>query len=162
LYVDEFQNFATPDFATILSEARKYKLDLIVANQFIAQLSDEIKDAVFGNVGTVIAFRVGADDAEYLEIQFEPFTKSDLIKNSVGNYYIKLLVDGHPTHPFSAHLSWDEITAVEKYEGTADKIKQYSREKYGTDASEVEKYVNERAGFTEKEKDPKDLIKDFF
>ena len=147
LYVDEFQNFATPDFVTILSEARKYKLDLIVANQFIGQLSDEIKNAVFGNVGTTIAYRVGADDAEYLETQFNPFTKNDLINNPMGHFYIKLLVDGHPTKPFSATLKWDMVQAVTKHEGMAEKIRAASREKYGTPAADVEKYINEKVGF---------------
>jgi len=147
LYVDEFQNFATPDFATILSEARKYKLNLIVANQFIGQLSEDIKDAVFGNVGTTIAYRVGAEDAEYLETQFEPFAKSDLMNNAVGNYYLKLLVDGHPTKPFSVNLPWEDIQAVPQHEGIDEKIREMSRLKYGTPVEEVQEYINQRAGF---------------
>lgn len=155
LYVDEFQNFATPDFATILSEARKYKLNLIVANQFIGQLTDEIKDAVFGNVGTLATFRVGADDAEYLEHHFQPqFTQSDLINIPVGNYYLRLLVNGQPTVPFSVDLKWDEIKGVKKYEGIADKIREMSRQRYGTPVKEVEKYVNLRAGFDEEKTIP--------
>src|SRR5438132_4444986 len=80
LYVDEFQNFSTDSFATILSEARKYRLNLIVANQFIGQLSDEIRDAVFGNVGTIMTYRVGPEDAEFLVKQFAPvFDERDLV-----------------------------------------------------------------------------------
>lgn len=167
LYVDEFQNFATPDFATILSEARKYRLNLTVANQFVAQLSDDIKDAVFGNVGTMAAFRVGPDDAEYLETQFEPFTKNDLMNNSVGNYYLRLLIDGQPSKPFSVNLSWDEITAEKKYKGIADKIRKLSREKYGAPVSEIEKYIDQRIGLGNakqkgESKDSKQAIKDLF
>src|SRR4029077_12896172 len=72
LYVDEFQNFATPDFAQILSEARKFKLNLIVANQFVGQMDEEVKNAIFGNVGTIMAFRVGVTDANYLQHEFQP------------------------------------------------------------------------------------------
>lgn len=165
LYVDEFQNFATPDFATILSEARKYKLNLIVANQFIGQLSDDIKNAIFGNVGTMIAYRVGADDAEYLETQFKPFESDDLINAPTGNYYMKLLVDGQPTEPFSVNMVWEEVQAVQKYEGVAEKIREQSRNRYGVPVEKVEEYINRRAGFTqekEQPRDPKDLIKDLF
>ncbi|MBP7928174.1 type IV secretion system DNA-binding domain-containing protein, partial [Patescibacteria group bacterium] len=88
LYVDEFQNFATPDFETILSEARKYKLNLVVAHQFVAQLTDEIKEAIFGNVGSMCTFRVGADDAEFLENYFGPtFTSKDISNLPIGNAY---------------------------------------------------------------------------
>lgn len=152
LYVDEFQNFATPDFATILSEARKYKLNLTVAHQFVAQLQDEIKDAIFGNVGTMAAFRVGNDDAEYLESQFEPvFTQSDLINNPVGNAYIRLLINGHPSPPFSFAVDWDMVNATIKSNEVADEIRQKSREKYGRPIEEVEQYINERAGFVKEQ-----------
>ena len=169
LYVDEFQNFATPDFVTILSEARKYKLDLIVANQFIGQLTDEIKNAIFGNVGTLISYRIGSDDAEYLETQFAPFTKNDLINNPVGHYYMKILIDGHPTKPFSGNLNWEEVQAVTRDKSVAEKIRTASREKYGTPAAEVEKYINERIGFLTEDESPaggsdeaKQRIKDLF
>ncbi len=150
LYVDEFQNFATPDFATILSEARKYKLNLIVAHQFIEQLSEDIRDAVFGNVGTITTFRVGADDAEYLEHQFEPtFTESDLINLSVGNCYARLLVNGQPSAPFSLRVDWESINATAKNPDVAARIRELSRTKYGTSVEEVEEYINKRAGFDE-------------
>ncbi len=102
LHIDEFQNFATPSIATILSEARKYKLSLTVAHQFIAQLTDEIKNAVFGNVGSICSFRIGADDAEFLEKQFAPaFTASDLMRVDNYNAFVKLLVKGQPAAPFN-------------------------------------------------------------
>lgn len=107
LYVDEFQNFATDSFASILSEARKYRLNLIVAHQYVGQLtsdtSTKVRDAVFGNVGTMIAFRVGATDAEFLEREFEPeFTPPDLIQLPNYHIYLKLMVDGVTSRPFSA------------------------------------------------------------
>ncbi|OGC50698.1 hypothetical protein A2W32_02245 [candidate division WWE3 bacterium RBG_16_37_10] len=150
LYMDEFQNFATPDIATILSEARKYKLNLVVAHQFIAQLTDDIKDAVFGNVGTMAAFRIGPDDAEYLESHFQPtFKKEDLMNNPIGQCYIKLLVDGFPTPPFSMKVDWDMIVATRKDPEMARQLLETSRNKYGTPVKEVEEYVNLRAGFNE-------------
>lgn len=107
LYVDEFQNFATESFANILSEARKYRLNLIVAHQYIAQIANgegtKVSDAVFGNVGSMIIFRVGAEDALFLEKEFEPeFTSQDLIGLPNFNIYLKLMIDGVTSRPFSA------------------------------------------------------------
>jgi hypothetical protein len=145
LYVDEFQNFATPDFVQILSESRKYGLSLIVANQFIGQLSEEIKDAVFGNVGTTVCFRVGAEDAEYLESHFEPFfTKADMMSNPVGSFYTRVLISGQPSPPFSMKTAWEEIQALPKSEQNARKIIELSRQKYGRPVAEVEKEIGER------------------
>jgi hypothetical protein len=147
LYVDEFQNFATDDFATILSEARKYKLNLIVAHQFISQLPDKIKEAVFGNVGTTCCFRVGADDAKYLETQFEPvFKQQDLMNNPTGSYYLRLLVNNQPSVPFSVSVDWEAITAVKKDPDMAKRIRDMSSQKYGKPAKEVEEYINTRLG----------------
>ncbi len=102
LYIDEFQNITTDSIATILSEARKYKLSLTIAHQFIAQLDEKIKDAVFGNVGSIASFRVGAEDAEYLEKQFAPvFTASDIMNLDNHNAYIKMLSQGRPVKPFN-------------------------------------------------------------
>lgn len=102
-YVDEFQNFANDSFANILSEARKYKLCLTVANQFIAQMEETIRDAVFGNMGTTVAFRVGPLDAEFMEKVFAPvFTQEDLQNVMFGQYYISLQIDGMGSKPFSA------------------------------------------------------------
>lgn len=148
LYVDEFQNFTTPDFIQILSEARKYRLSLNVANQFISQLPEDIKNAVFGNVGTSIYFRVGPDDAEYLEHQVEPFfTKSDLMSNPIGTYYMRLLISGQPSTPFSVKTAWEEIQAIPRSEERARRIIAQSREKYGRPAAEVEKAITTRADF---------------
>lgn len=103
LYVDEFQSFANESFANILSEARKYKLNLTIAHQYIEQMSDEVRAAVFGNVGTMITFRVGATDAEYLEKEFAPmFTAEDLVNLAFAQVYLKLMIDGMGSSPFSA------------------------------------------------------------
>src|SRR6185436_394771 len=103
LYVDEFQSFANESFADILSEARKYKLNLTVAHQYIEQMSDEVRAAVFGNVGTMVTFRVGAYDAEVLEKEFAPqFTIEDLVNLGRFQVYMKLMIDGVSSAPFSA------------------------------------------------------------
>ncbi len=157
LYVDEFQNFATSDFATILSEARKYKLNLVVAHQFISQLDEEIRDAVFGNVGSMVVFRIGADDAEFVEKQFEPtFNQSDLINLPVGNYYTRLLYEGHPTRPFSMKIDWEIVNEAnrEKSQDRARKIREKSRMKYGVPVQEVEEYINKKSGIDQKEDEP--------
>lgn len=103
LYVDEFQSFANKSFADILSEARKYKLNLTIAHQYIEQMEEEVRDAVFGNVGTMATFRVGAYDAEVLEKEFAPqFTAEDLVNLGVYQVYLKLMIDGVGSQPFSA------------------------------------------------------------
>jgi len=147
LYVDEFQNFATPDFAQILSEARKYKLNLIVANQFIGQMEEEVKNAIFGNVGTVISFRVGVTDANYLQHEFQPtFTEADLINVERFNTYIKTIVNGEPVMSFSMDLTRD-LAAEKKLENprVAELIRELSRLKYGRDVNVVEAEVAQRA-----------------
>lgn len=152
LYVDEFQNFATPDFAIILSEARKYKLNLTVAHQFIDQLPEEIKDAIFGNVGTMMVFRIGIDDAALVESQFEPvFDKSDIMNNVIGRAYTRLLVKGQPTVPFSLQTDWPWISSIPSSAEKKKKLQEISRTKYGTPREEVEAYINKAAGFTEEE-----------
>jgi hypothetical protein len=103
LYVDEFQNFATDSFATILSEARKYGLNLTVANQYISQMSDTVRDAVFGNVGTIISFRISADDAPILAKQFEPqFESNDLLQTHNRNFVINMVIKGEKSPAFNA------------------------------------------------------------
>lgn len=150
LYVDEFQNFATPDFATILSEARKYKLDLIVGHQFVSQLDDDIKEAIFGNVGSMCTFRVGNDDAEYLKNHFGPtFTEKDLINLPMFNAYVRLLVNGQPTAPFSMRVDTDQAFNQPSDPEVARKIREMSRNTYGRPAKEVEEYINERMGLNE-------------
>jgi hypothetical protein len=147
LYVDEFQNFATPDFAQILSEARKYRLNLIVANQFIGQMEEEVKNAVFGNVGTVVAFRVGVTDANYLQHEFQPtFNESDLINIDKFNAYIKTNVHNEPVKPFSMDLTKD-MTSVNasRQQKVAEAIIQLSRLKYGRSRELIEAEISQRA-----------------
>ena len=147
LYIDEFQNFATPDLVTILSEARKYKLNLTVANQFLAQMTEDIRNAIFGNVGTLVSFRVGQDDAKYLSEQFAPFYKeSDLINQQIGRIIMRLLVDGHPTVPFSLKTDWESITSAPRSQEIANRIIKESQQKYGKPIAEVEKEISIRMG----------------
>ncbi len=145
LYVDEFQNFATDSFATILSEARKYHLCLIMAHQYIRQLvsgdSTKMRDAIFGNVGTMIVFRVGADDAEFLEKEFQPdFMLNDLVNLPKYNFYIKLMIDGVASRPFSAKTIPPSPPPVENYR---DVLIENSRRIYGTPRSVVEEKIAE-------------------
>jgi hypothetical protein len=140
LYVDEFQNFATESFANILSEARKYRLSLVLAHQYIGQLrtgdSTMVRDAVFGNVGTIITFRVGAEDAEFLEKEFMPeFLQNDLVNLSKANIYIKLMIDGMASRPFSAETMPPQKIPLESYR---DVILKNSRDHYGTPKAAVE------------------------
>ena len=149
LYVDEFQNFATDSFASILSEARKYRLNLIIAHQYVGQLvtdvSTKVRDAVFGNVGTMITFRVGAGDAEYLEKEFSPeFMQPDLINLPNFNVYLKLMVDGLTSRPFSATT----LPAL-KFETDPEikgKIIKASRERYARPREEVEAKIAQWSG----------------
>ncbi len=147
LYVDEFQNFATPDFAVILSEARKYHLSLTVANQFIGQMDEEVKNAVFGNVGTLISFRVGVTDASYLQREFQPlFGESDLINVERFHAYMKTIVNNEPVNPFSIDMTKD-ITKLkaEANDKVAQAIVQLSRLKFGRPRELVEAEINTRA-----------------
>jgi hypothetical protein len=141
LYIDEFQNFATPSIATILSEARKYKLSLTIAHQFIAQLEEDIRDAVIGNVGTKAAFRIGTQDAEFLEKQFTPmFTQQDLENLPNRNAVLALLVNGVPARPFTIqtqdlpHMDYSRI----------DLMKELSYRTYGKDREEVEAEIRRK------------------
>ncbi len=147
LYVDEFQNFATPDFATILSEARKYKLDLIVANQFTSQMEDEVKNAVFGNVGTLMSFRTGVADANFLQHEFTPtFNEADLLNIERFHVYIKTIVNNEPVVPFSMDVTKDIKAERGMYnEKLAAAIKQLSRLKFGRDVKLVEHEIAERS-----------------
>jgi hypothetical protein len=136
LYIDEFQNVTTPAIASILSEARKYRLSLNVAHQYIGQLPEEIKNAVFGNVGSMAVFRISPDDAKYLEPKFTPtFTASDITKLENRNAYVQMIVNGSPSEkPFNIVTADNPKTSFE----TVDKIKQLSYLKYGRDRAEVE------------------------
>lgn len=141
LYIDEFQNVTTPSIASILSEARKYRLSLNVAHQYIAQLPEDIKNAVFGNVGNMAVFRVGQEDAEYLEKKFQPtFSAQDITRLDNYNAYVNMLVDGQPTKPFNiATLPPEEGNPV-----LAEKLKQLSYLKYGAPREEVEAEIMAR------------------
>ncbi len=141
LYIDEFQNFTTDSIATILSEARKYHLDLVVAHQFIAQLQEKIRDAVFGNVGSLVVFRVGAADAEFLVKQFEPtFTKGDLINIDNYNAYAKLLIGGQTSPPFNIQT----IRASAGGEDSLHMLREQSRKRYGGDLRAIEEDILKR------------------
>lgn len=141
LYIDEFQNFATDSISTILSEARKYRLCLTVSHQFIGQLPEQIRDSIFGNIGTMIAFRIGADDAEFMQKQFEPvFTAQDLIKQDNFHYYIKLMINGKVGAPFNGKT----YPPVKSNRELAQKIKEFYMIKAGRDRRIVEAEIQER------------------
>ncbi len=147
LYVDEFQNFATESFANILSEARKYRLCLTVGHQYISQMDETVRDAVFGNVGTIAVFRVGAEDAEFLEKEFSPeFTAEDLVNLSKYNIYLKLMIDGVASHPFSAETLPPPILPDQS---SKDKIIQASRDRYGVKSEIVEEKIVRWIGIQE-------------
>jgi hypothetical protein len=138
LYIDEFQNVTTDSISTILSEARKYRLSLNIAHQYIKQLDDGIRDSVFGNVGSIATYRVGSEDAEFLEKQFAPvFDAKDIMNIENFNAYLKLLVNGSPVEPFN-------ITAMPAPKGNPDiveSIKELSYLKHGRDRAEVEEEI---------------------
>jgi len=152
LYVDEFQNFATKSFINILSEARKYRLSLVLGNQYIGQLeemtptgkSSEVRDAVFGNVGTIICFRIGAEDSEFLEMEFLPeFEANDLVNLGKYNIYIKLMIDGIAGRPFSAE-TLPPFPKPEK--SNREKIIKVSRERYGVQRKIIEEKISKWTG----------------
>ncbi|MBI4653010.1 type IV secretion system DNA-binding domain-containing protein [Candidatus Kuenenbacteria bacterium] len=153
LYVDEFQNFATDSFASILSEARKYRLNLIIAHQYIGQLvtetSTKVRDAIFGNVGTMIVFRIGAADAEFLENEFiERFTVQDLVNLPNYSIYLKLMIDGITNRPFSAQtLAPADYLSKEK--NNVEKVIRLSRERYGQPRQAVEEKIARWSGIFE-------------
>lgn len=147
LYVDEFQNFATESFAVILSEARKYNLCLTMANQYVEQMTDEVKSAVFGNAGTLITFRVGGTDADFLVKEYEPvFDANDLVNLDKFQIYIKLLVNGISSPAFSAKT----LPPVQKLTGNTERIINQSHEKYSSDRAYVEEQI---AGRNRQEED---------
>lgn len=148
LYVDEFQNFATESFATILSEARKYRLNLIVGHQYIGQLVNDkntkVRDAVFGNVGTIVTFRIGAADAEYLEKEFAPiFTENDLVNIPKHTVVLRLMINGVASDPFTAETLPPGTYPVT---GNAEKIVRVSRERYANPIAEVEQKISKWMG----------------
>lgn len=138
LYIDEFQNVTTDSIATIFSEARKYRLDLFVGNQYLAQLKEEILKAVFGNVGTIIAFRVGNEDAEFLGKYFAPvFSASDLINLDNFNAYLKLLINGQVVRPFNIKL----LKPIKSDLSWAKQLEQLSNQKYCRFRQEIEQEI---------------------
>jgi type IV secretory pathway TraG/TraD family ATPase VirD4 len=141
LYMDEFQNVTTTSIAQILSEARKYRLNLVIAHQFIGQLKEEISKAVFGNVGSICAFRVGAEDAEFLEKQFEPiFKANDLVNVDNHNLFAKLLINNELTKPFSLKT----YPPTKGDQNVANALKELSRLKYGRNKDIVNREIMER------------------
>jgi len=141
LHMDEFQNVSTSSISAILSEARKYKLGLTVAHQFIAQLDEDIKDAVFGNVGSMAVFRTGPEDAQFLEHQFSPtFDSSDLMNVPNRIAYMKVLADGTPTKPFSLSTIAPKETNLERVQ----RMIEASYQKYGTPREEIEADIAQR------------------
>lgn len=149
LYVDEFQNFSTDSFATIMSEARKYRLNLVVANQFTTQLTEEIRDAVFGNIGTTVAFRIGQNDVDVLSRYFQPlFDADDLLRIPNRNTIVRTLIGGVPTQPFSM-ATIAPLGSPNKELGEA--LKQLSATKYGRPRQIVEKEIFARMATQEPE-----------
>lgn len=151
LYVDEFQNFVTDSFASILSEARKYRLNLTVAHQYTAQLvtkeSSNVRDAIFGNVGTMIIFRVGADDADFLEKEFAPeFTPEDLVNLPNFKIYLKLMIDGITSRPFSAKTLPPIIKKLDR--SIEEEVIRMSRELYCRPRDTVENEINQWSGMS--------------
>jgi hypothetical protein len=143
LYLDEFQNVATDSIKTILSEARKYKLGLILAHQYIEQIPKDIKDAIFGNVGSKAIFRINPEDAKFMESYFSPtFSQKDITGLSVGNCYVQLLANNTPQKPFNLKVPFEpggneEIREV---------VKELSALKYGSDREEVEAMIMKKFG----------------
>ena len=138
LYMDEFQNFTTDSIATILSEARKYRLDMVIAHQFIKQLKENIRDAVFGNVGSIVTFRISPDDAEFMKNKFAPvFSEQDLMNIDNLNAYVSLLVNGQTTRPFNVKIETERVFGVDSPD-VAAALREMSRFKYGRPREEVE------------------------
>jgi hypothetical protein len=148
LYVDEFQNFATDSFAVILSEARKYNLCLTIANQYIEQMPEEVRSAVFGNAGSIISFRVGGTDAQFLVKEFEPvFEANDLVNLDKYQIYIKLLINGISSPAFSART----LPPADKITGNGEAVVNQSRKRNSTDRAIVEEQIVERSKQDEEE-----------
>ncbi|MEA3304568.1 MAG: hypothetical protein U9Q15_02340 [Patescibacteria group bacterium] len=151
LYVDEFQNFATDSFGTILSEARKYKLNLTMANQYVAQMPDSVRDAVFGNIGSMVTFQVGVDDTPLFVRQYgEQVTETDLMEIGKFKYYTRMLINGMPSNPFSVDALPPPRDEVDH--NTIIEAIRYSRDNYTKKSSEVEEEID---SWEKKYEDPK-------
>ncbi len=159
-YADEFQNFATEEFNAILSEARKYRLNLTLAHQYIGQLPDDIRDAVFGNVGSLFITRCSAEDAEFLETQFESYvTATDIVNQGMGHWYVKLLVDGTYPSPFSLNSLYGPAYPDSGFDLPVNKevgeiIKEISRMKHGRDLNVVNDDIRVRSQLDKEEAPP--------
>lgn len=151
LYVDEFHNFVTTSFADILSECRKYGLNLVLAHQYINQLHEKIRDAVFGNVASMITFRIGAEDAKYLAREFQPtIEESDLVNLPNYHIYLKLMIDGVTSQPFSATTLLFESDVISNSEAIISE----SRRRYGKPRQIIEQTILSRYGGDVKERPP--------
>ena len=158
LYVDEFQNFATDSFANILSEARKYRLNLIIAHQYIQQLDEKVQAAVFGNVGTIMSWRVGAEDAEELAKEFTPqFTEIDLVNLAKYDVYMKLMIDGIASQPFSA-TNLPPLFQEPESKGSLEKIIKITRERYTESKEVVEERIRKWRGMKKEVKNSKSKV----
>jgi len=164
LYVDEFQNFATTTFANILSEARKYRLNLTVAHQYIQQLPGEVRATIFGNVGNIISFRVGGEDAQILVKEFEPvFHVNDFLNLDIRNFFIKMSVDGQTSQPFSAVT----ITLEKALENKLEKVIELSRKQWAKTRKQAEEEIQSwESGKikikTESKTEPEPTLEEFF
>ena len=146
LYLDEFQNITTESIATILSEARKYRLNLTIAHQFIKQLKEPIRDAVFGNAGSFVVFRIGPDDAEFIKNMFDPYVvPQDLVNIDNFNAYVKLLINDKTSKPFTIQTIRESAGSPEMFEY----IKQLSQTTFGRPRAQVEEEI--RRGYDEME-----------
>ena len=155
LYVDEFHNFLTLSFADILAEARKYGLNMVLAHQYLEQLDEKLRAAVFGNVGTIISFRVGVEDARLLAREFYPtFSETDLVNLPNHSIYLKMLIDGRPSHAFSAVT----LAPRENRSSCKSEIINLSRQSYGRPKAEVEKAMSPWTSYSAKETDQRRLI----
>jgi len=153
LYIDEFQNFANPSFTNILSEARKYRLSLILAHQYVKQIDELVADAVFGNVGTMVTFRVGGPDSIELVKEFTPtFTEEDIVNLPKFQVFLKLMIDGVASRPFSA-LTMPPIGSPT---GSKEKVIKVSRERYSQQKEEIEDKITRWSGLDISDQDDED------
>ena len=163
LYVDEFQNFATDSFSTILSEARKYKLNLVMANQYIDQMTETVRGAVFGNVGTLVSFQVGHSDSWILAEAFSgDIEANDLMNQKKYTIYIKQLIDGMPSPIFSAATFAPHPRDPEEFKERYEKILQVSRERYSKPRKLVEEKINKTMLDIEKQEEEWEKKKEEF
>jgi hypothetical protein len=148
LYVDEFHSFITTSFADVLSESRKYGLNLVLGHQYMSQLDEKVRDAIFGNVGSIISFRVGAEDAKYLAREFHPINETDFLSLPNYNIYLRLMIDGMTSTPFSATT----LPFEKNFISNSTEIMNESRLRYGKPRQMVEQDILARCRVDEREK----------